>query len=219
MKKTVFIAMSIMISLVLLAGCGAKENNNAVKDDSEQTTAETPVSIVNDNNSYFFIIDGEKFSAGDKIADVSKVGYSLKSDELTEEIPANTYMIGAGGMMNSEEKAIFDLTPFNTKDSSIKASDAVIAGFELRYVSAKHDERSANFEVYGGLKLGSTEEEVKDIFGEPSSVNEIESVAGEPTSKYCTYASDDVYRSYEFVFEEGKVSGIEWKNLVFAEEN
>lgn len=125
-------------------------------------------------------------------------------------------MIGAGSMMNSENKNIFDVTPFNTKDSAIKVSEAVIGGIDISYVSAKHDEKSANFEVYGGIKLGSTEEEVKNVFGEPSLVSE--STVLDSTYKTYRYESEETYRKYIFTFnEEGKVSNIQWQNLVFNE--
>lgn len=119
-------------------------------------------------------------------------------------------MIGAGDMQNTSDETVFHLTPYNEKDSTIKVSEAVIGGFSMGEVYAKNDKRSADFEVYGGIKLGATEEEVKAIFREPSAVNEY------ATYKIFRYESSEVYRKYQFTIdEENKVSEIEWQNIVF----
>ena len=85
-------------------------------------------------------------------------------------------------------------------------------GFSLSDSAIKHkeDKKAADFEVYGGIKLGSTEEELKKAFGEPESALE-----GEPSTHYYRYTSDEIYRSYTFALQDGKVTNIEWKNLVF----
>lgn len=212
MKKIKILALSIILITVLvcLTGCGFNKDDEKEKDENSKGKTEETVNFIDNNKSYFIMIDGDKFYAGDKIEKLSNVGYNVKSSEASQDIPANKYMIGAGSMMNSEDKRIFSVTPFNTNNSPTKVSDAVIGGIDISYSSAKNDDKSANFEVYGGIKLGSTEEEVKKVFGEPTSVYE-----GSNYKSY-KYESDEVYRSYDFRFNaDGKVSDIEWKNLVF----
>lgn len=97
-------------------------------------------------------------------------------------------MVGAGDMRNSEDTEIFSVTPFDTKSSVIKLSDAVIGGLKLDDVWANRDGKSVNFEVYGGLRLGSTQKEVEKVFGKPSSTVELDTV------KSYTYSSDGAYR-------------------------
>lgn len=189
-------------TLSLVTGCGSKESTNG-------TGSSEKVNFIDSNKSYFIIIDGKKFYAGDKISALEKVGYSLRASEKYEELPANKYMIGAGHMLNSDNKNIFDVTPFNTKGSSIKVSEAVIGGIDLSYVTAKNDSKASDFEVYGGIKLGTSEAKVKEVFGEPSMVTD--SIA-----KVYRYESEETYRSYKFTFNEnGEVSNIQWQNLVF----
>lgn len=197
MKKIKLLVLSMFAVILLSTGCGAEKVESK----------EEKVNFINNNASYFVIIDGKKFIAGDKISSLSKVGYNLKTSEAALSLSANKYMIGAGNMVNSASKNIFDVTPFNTKSSSIKVADAVIGGIDIDYYYAKNDKKAANFEVYGGIKLGSTKEAVKKAFGEPSS---------EIGTNVYKYESDETYRSYKFTFDdEEKVSEIVWQNLVF----
>ena len=120
-------------------------------------------------------------------------------------------MIGAGHMKTSDNKSSFDVTPYNITDSSVKVPDSVIGGFDISDFELRYNPKLSEIEVYGGIKLGSTEEELKDAFGEPSSVTDLD------TSKTYYYESTDVYRDYKFTIKEGKVTSIEWQNLVFNE--
>lgn len=188
--------------LITIVGCGKKEDNNTQNDNNKQ------VDFINDNQSYYVSIDGKKYFAGDKIASLTEVGYHLRDREKGEEVPANKYMIGAGYMQNDKNKTVFHVTPFNIESSVIKIADAIIGGFSMGESYAKNDERSANFEVYGGIKLGADVEEVKSIFGEPSNMSET------TNSVVYRYESSEVYRNYKFTFnKENKVTDISWQNL------
>lgn len=190
--------------LITIVGCGKKEDNNTQNDNNKQ------VDFINDNQSYYVSIDGKKYFAGDKIASLTEVGFHLRDREQDEEVPANKYMIGAGYMQNDENKTVFHVTPFNIESSAIKITDAIIGGFSMGDSYAKNDKRSANFEVYGGIKLGADMEEVKFIFGEPSNTTET------TNSVVYRYESSEVYRNYKFTFnKENKVTEISWQNLVF----
>lgn len=206
MKEKFLKIMICGLCLIGITGCGKKEdsqnqNNNEVNE---------KVDFINDNKSYFVMIDGKKYSAGDQISDLAEVGYHLRDREKDEEVPANKYMIGAGYMQNDSNKTVFSVTPFNIESSAVKISDAIIGGFSLGESYAKNDERSASFEVYGGIKLGADMEEVKSVFGEPSNTSET------TNSIVYRYESSQVYRNYKFTFnKENKVTDISWQNLVF----
>lgn len=89
-------------------------------------------------------------------------------------------------------------------------TDAFLGGIRLNAYDAEKDERTASFEVYGSIKLGSTMDDVKAVFGEPSTTAESD------TYTVYRYESDETYRRYIFTFnEEGKVKTIEWMNLVY----
>lgn len=195
MKKKL---LSILVAgLCVLAGCGGG-------------TGDGGADFINNNKSYYIMIDGEKFYAGDEIANFSEVGYELEEDAKDLGLESDTYMIGTIYMENEAGESIFDITPFNDGKSTVKVSEAFIGGIRLNEYDAKDDERAAAFEVYGGIKLGSTMDEVKDVFGEPGMTSE-----GETYTVY-RYESDETYRGYIFTFnEEGKVKTIEWTNLVY----
>lgn len=204
MKNKILKIAICSLFLITIVGCGKKEDNNTQNDNNKQ------VDFINDNQSYYVSIDGKKYFAGDKIETLTEVGYHLRDREQDEEVPANKYMIGAGYMQNDENKTVFHVTPFNIESSVIKIADAIIGGFSMGDSYAKNDERSANFEVYGGIKLGADMEEVKSIFGEPSNTTET------TNSVVYRYESSEVYRNYKFTFnKENKVTEISWQNLVF----
>lgn len=198
MKKLGSLFLLVLMCLVLV-GCGKTQN-----------TENKEVSTVNDNKSYFFKVNGKKFSAGDTIKSITKTGYDLRETEKNEEVPANKYMIGAGRLVNSDSKLAFSVTPYNPTSENVKIIDSQIGGFKLDNYYVKYDENIKNIEVVGGLKLGSTLEQVEKVFGEASSVNEY--------SSYTTYKyeSDEIYRYYSFdIDKDGKVVLISWKNLVY----
>ena len=176
---------------------------------SEQKESKDPV---NDNDSYYFIYDGKKFNAGDKISSIEeKTDLVVREREKTEDVPANKYMIGAGYIQTADKKTSFYVTPYNTESSAVKVPDTSIGGFDLDEDNLKYDSKLADVEVVGGLKLGSSLDDVKKVFGETEEIYE-----GTNYDQY-TYKSKEVYRNYEFKFskDEKKVIEIKWKNLVF----
>lgn len=222
-RKILIIGLCFGLIASFVSGCGTKDNRNSSESDSNDSvksdnndsteTEEPETSFLDDNKSYFFSIDGQKFYAGDDISSLSAVGYTVPESEADEELPAGKYMIGAGHMENANGDSVFDITPYNPTDASVKVSESVIGGFSTSYVWAKDDETALNIEIYGGIKIGSTKEEVETVFGEPTSISE--SSMG---STYYIYESDEVYRSYKIQLNsEGTVEGFEWKNLVFHE--
>ncbi len=205
----------LAVSLFGFTGCGSKDENNDKKEEKNSTSTEEKKESkdpINDNDSYYFIYDGKKFKAGDKISEiVNETGLALREKEKDEEVPANKYMIGAGYIQNSDKKTVFYVTPYNTESSATKILDTHIGGFDLDESNVKYESKLADVEVAGGIKLGSTLDDVKKVFGETTEIYE-----GTNYNQY-TYKSEEIYRSYVFKFskEEGKVIGITWKNLVY----
>lgn len=218
MKKKILIIKMIAvlaIALIALTGCGTNKDDSNQKDNEENTVTTEEVKAIDNNENYFVIINGEKFNAGDKISEVSKVGLKQSSKVLDQKVSKNTYMIGAGSLYNSNNKTVCNMTPFNPTDSTITVADAVIGGLEVgdyQYDKISDEVLALNVEVCGGIKLGSSYDDVKKVFGETDDIYTADKLG---YKKY-TYKSEEVYRSYEFTIDkDGKVSKIYWKNLVF----
>lgn len=217
MKKVISILGIIAILAVSLfgfSGCGNKEKSEGKDTEKDNTVKnqEEAKEPINDNDSYFFIYDGKKFNVGDKISSIEeKTELSMSEREKTEEAPANKYVIGAGDIQNSSKKTVFSVTPYNPESSAVKIPDACIGGFNLDSSNEKNDSKLADVEVVGGLKLGSSLDDVKKVFGETENIYE-----GKLYDQY-TYKSKEIYRSYEFKFskDDKKVIGIKWQNLIF----
>jgi hypothetical protein len=211
MKKIISILSIIAIltiSLFCFTGCG---NDIEKKENSDNKVNNEDENFLDNNDSYYFIFDGKKYKAGDKISDLNQSGLLIREWEKEEIVPANTYMIGAGYIVNSENKTVFQVVPYNIESSEVKILDAHISGFKLDEYDVKNDSRLADVEIYGGIKLGSTLEELQKVFGtKPSFTHE-----GTLWTSY-DYESDEVYRDFRFrIDKEGKVIYIEWQNLVF----
>jgi len=213
MKKLVSVFSLIAILVVCslgFSGCGlniAKKNvDNAGQASNE---AEEEANFINKNDSYYFIYDGKKFNVGDAISSVESVGLKLRDAEKNESVKANTYMIGAGYIQSADSKSEFHITPYNDTADKVLIPQTKIGGFNLDGDNLKNDPKLENVQIYGGIKIGSSEEDVKKVFGEPSSIYD-----GSSWKTY-TYKSDEVYRSFEFRIKDGKVIYMGWQNLVY----
>ena len=212
-KKILDIGVFVLLVVVLfgLTGCGNKKEDNNGEDAVETNN----VNVVEDNKNYFFTVKGEKFNVGDKMADISKVGLKQSSKALSQEVSKNTYVIGGGVIYNESDDMLFSIIPYNPTENTITIADAVIGGVEVgenQYDNIPKEVLDLNIEVYGGIKLGSSYEDVKRVFGETEDVYESESLG----YKRYTYNSEQTYRYYEFTVDKnGKVSKIYWKNLVY----
>lgn len=209
----VLIVALLIVSIILIKN---KDNSN-VDDNKKDEVASEKINVIDNNDSYFVSIKGKKFKAGDKISEISKVDLKQSPDVLDEKISKNTYMIGAGSIYNANNKIVCNITPYNPTNSTITVEDAVIGGFEVgeyEYNKISDDILALEVEICGGIKLGSSYEDVKKVFGETEEQNIYKSEQLGYT-KY-TYRSEETYRSYEFTIDkEGKLSEIRWQNLVF----
>lgn len=216
-KKILSIGLIVILGVTLfgLTGCGNNKDDSNQKSDEGNSVATEKVNAIDNNDNYYVMIKGTKFNAGDKISDVSKVGLKQDSKVLDQKVSKNTYMIGAGRIYDSNNKIVCNLTPYNSTDSAITVTDAVIGGLEVgdyQYDKISDEVLALDVEVAGGIKLGSSYEDVVKVFGETDDIYEAESLG---YKKY-TYKSEETYRSYEFTIDkDGKVSRIYWQNLVF----
>ena len=221
MKKRLLTIFTVCAFVLCLTGCDLlKKTTNETKaqtPDTSDTTEDKSASkdYVNDNSSYFIIIKGTKFTVGDKLSSLSKVGLKQDSRVLNETVKKNTYLIGAGTIYNADDKRILSMTPFNPGDSDVTVKDAVFGLLEIgsyEYGKIEQEVLDLNAEFVGGIKLGSTLEDVEKVFGNTDNIYEASSLG----YKVYTYKSSQTYRSYEITIDkDGKVSKIHFQNLVF----
>lgn len=224
MKKkilSVLLVILLVASVFALTGCD-KESSTSTKNDvkteenkSSKEEKKEDVKAADDNDNYFIKIKGKKFKAGDKISSLKEVGISQDEKVLDEKVKKNTYVIGAGTLYNESKKRVLNMTPYNASDEEITVKDAVIGGLEVgeyQYDKISQEVLDLEVEVAGGIKLGSTLDDVEKVFGKTDNTYFAESLG---YTTY-TYKSSEVYRSYEFTIDkDGKVAKIHWQNLVF----
>lgn len=170
--------------------------------DADETWKSTSGSLLDDDTIYFFVMDGKKFKVGDKISDISVVGYQLANGDNNIEPKGS---VSGGMVLPGDVTRQFFAAAYNPTDATIKSSDAVIGGFKLRAMSVT-DEIAKNAEVYGGIRLGSSSEAVKEAFGEPTRVMDTTYI----------YRTEDTDRFFKFRFDENmNVDTIEWNNYTF----
>ena len=221
MKKKILslgLIIMMMVSLFTLTGCGS-ENNTDNKKEEEQKSAEETFSIDN-NDCYFVKINGTKFKAGDKISSASSVGLKQKEKNLDTTIPKNRYLL-AQSVVNSDEEEICKFVPLNATDDKITVADAVIGGFEVgtyNYNKISEETLAYDIEIFGGIKLGSSYEDMQKVFGEPDFKHEAEANEQLKMEAYTTYKYSKGYKAFEFIVDDsGKISQIEWNNYDYDE--
>lgn len=248
--KLLKISIILCAGLVILTGCGNKDEDNKTKNNKNENVAErtnssveenkvsnvakntttnttnknttndnkiiakevdkTPVDV-KDNNSYYFIVKGKKYSAGDKISSLSESGFHLNKAGSEKELQKYGYLIGGGAVLNSDNKTVFNITPFNNTNSTIKAADASIGSFSLD--KSSYEMLDGDIEIVNGITFGTSIEDVKTIFGEPTKITEATEYIG-PTYEYNVTGE---YKSFTFRSDkEGKITSIRWQNYVVS---
>lgn len=181
------------------------------KDDKKvsKTIDKTPIDLEN-SDSYYFVVKGVKYKAGDKISKLTENGFKQSKTGAEKEIPANGYLIGGGAILNSDNKTVFDVTPINITKEKIKGSEGQIGSFSIDKSEA--EKLSGDVEIFGGITIGTSIEDIESVFGTPSSKTEATEYNG-PTYTYNAKAS---YRSFTFRFDkEGKLNSLRWQNYTF----
>lgn len=181
------------------------------KDDKKisKTIDKTPIDLEN-SDSYYFVVKGVKYKAGDKISKLTDNGFKQSKTGAEKEIPSNGYLIGGGAILNSDNKTVFDVTPVNTTKEKIKGSEGQIGSFSIDKSEA--EKLSGDVEIFGGITIGTSIEDIEAVFGTPSSKTEATEYNG-PTYTYNAKAS---YRSFTFRFDkDGKLYSFRWQNYTF----
>lgn len=210
-KKIAALLMAGMMALSMVGCGGSKEPATA------QTNEDGSVSI-RDNNLYFVKIGDQTYKVGAKIADLEKAGYIMSDKRRDEELPSNRYSMDTD-MKNADGKTLFQVKALNTGTSKVKYAEAELGGFTVgSYNTSKIEAETLalNIEVYGGIKLGGTYEDIVKAFGEPEFSHKNEK--SDLLPEYMTYKYSSGYRGYEFIVDDGgKISQISWNNYNYNE--
>ena len=210
-KKIAALLMAGMMALSMVGCGGSKEPATA------QTNEDGSVSI-RDNKLYFVKIGDQTYKVGAKIADLEKAGYIMSDKRRDEELPSNRYSMDTD-MKNADGKTLFQVKALNTGTSKVKYAEAELGGFAVgSYNTSKIEAETLalNIEVYGGIKLGGTYEDIVKAFGEPEFSHKNEK--SDLLPEYTTYKYSSGYRGYEFIVDDGgKISQISWNNYNYNE--
>ena len=128
------------------------------------------------------------------------------SEELTKEntikeLYVDNFKIKLPARKEGETQNLYYKNPFNMGKFR-----------EYQYDKIPQEVLDLNVEVAGGIKLGSTLEDVEKVFGVTDNTYKADSLG----YIVYTYKSSQTYRSYEItVDKDGKVSKIHWQNLVY----
>lgn len=165
-----------------------------------------------DDSSYYFIVKGKKYMAGDKISGLSESGYHLNKAGSEKDLQKYGYLIGGGAVLDSDNKTVFNITPFNGSKETIKAADATIGSFSIDEYG--YEKLNGEVEIVNGITIGTPIEDVKTILGEPTKITEATEYNG-PTYEYSVSGE---YKSFTFRSDkEGKIKSIRWQNYVMSE--
>ena len=189
-----------------------ENNKSSDKSDADKKSKEidkTPIDLEN-NESYYFVVKGVKYKAGDKISKLIENGFKQSKTGAEKEISANGYLIGGGAILDSNGKTVFDVTPVNVTKEKIKGSEGQIGSFSID--ESDYEKLSGDVEIYGGITIGTSIEDITAVFGTPSTKVDATEYAG---PSY-TYSAKTSYRSFTFRFsKDGKVNSIRWQNYTF----
>lgn len=216
-----------------MTGCGSEEKNEITRNKTEEkvktnkviettnkvnettnkeenktsNVTDKAVSDIDDSKYYFFTVNGKNYYAGDKISNVQTSNLKVKKEESSdEELWAHGFSMKNISILNSKDDPIFSVLPYNKTDFDVNISEASIGGFKLNESDYKNS--SDKVEIYGGITIGTSKDEVEAIFGKPTSKNEIK----ESTIEY-KYKGNTENHSFSFTFKNGKVQSISWESF------
>lgn len=188
------------------------EDDEEDKKETAKPVDKTPVDIKN-NSSYYFVINGKKYNAGDKISDLSESKLHLNKTASEKELQTYGYLIGGNSVLNTDNKTVLSVTPFNGTKTKVKSADASIGGV---YISKyNYESLDGKVEITNGITIGTSIEDVKAIFGQPTKITEPYTEYYGPTYSYEVTGE---YKSFVFGFDkDGKVESIRWTCYIMEE--
>lgn len=187
------------------------EKKTEIEDNVKEKTATGKVAA--DDDAYFIEIDGKKFTNKSKLSDLEAVGYKIDSRVADQDVAAGKYliMIGGGSLKNEEKNVSFSITPYNDGKETVKFGSAKLG--QVTIEKSTFEEKNAvfeTFEFYGGIKLGSSEADLKKAFGEADSSREAKDYKDNPYTVY--EYKDKTWKKFEFTVTDGEVTKIVWTN-------
>ena len=208
MKKSIAVIVLSVLMALCLVGCGDGSGEPAAVQKNEDGSVN-----IRDNNLYYVKIDGKTYKAGAKIADIEKAGYTMSDKRRDEMLPAQRYSMD-NDMKNSDGKTVFQIKALNTGSEKVKYAEAELGGFTIGSFNTSEiaeETLALNIEVYGGLKLGGSYDDIVNALGEPDFSFDYE--GSDLLPAYKTYKYSSGYRGYEFIVDDGgKISQISWNN-------
>jgi len=200
------IAGGVTAAILLIPKGGDGENG-------DQEVAKDVAEPYKNDKAYFIKINGKTFTNQSKIKDLSDAGYKYSSRVEDQNVPAGKYMvmIGGGTVSNSDKGTSISITPYNDGKESVKFPDAKLGKITIaKSAIASAQAEYEKMEVYGGIHLGSTREDVIKAFGEPTSSRTSEDYKG---NEYESIEfQDKTWKEFVFRIEDGKVTEIVWTN-------
>lgn len=213
MKKSIAVIVLSVLMALCLVGCGDGSGEPAAVQKNEDGSVN-----IRDNNLYYVKIDGKTYKAGAKIADIEKAGFTMSDKRRDEMLPAQRYSMD-NDMKNSDGKTVFQIKALNTGSEKVKYAEAELGGFTIGSFNTSEiaeETLALNIEVYGGLKLGGSYDDIVNALGEPDFSFDHEESDLLPA--YKTYKYSSGYRGYEFIVDDGgKISQISWNNYDYNE--
>lgn len=188
---------------------GSSENGGTSENGGNNGGGETKISNPYKSDSAYFVKIGDnKYTFENKLGDLSESGYEISKYVTDKTVPAGKYMImiGGGTLTNSKKGSYMSITPYNDGGETVKFADAKLGKVNIRKSSISSvQEELASMEFYGGIHLGSTLEELKAAFGEPTDSHDY--------SSYEQYEyQDKTFKKFEFQIEDGVITEITWTN-------
>lgn len=175
-SKVTYILL-MMVCICILCSCrdkksdGKQENNivNEVANQVESDTIEKHEGKINfnDKSSYYFVINGQKYTTENLVKDIEAAGFAQDSNAAQTEIQKGSYSLSGGFFKDTTTgNTIFSVIPVNNTEAAVKCSDANIGGFHLEEYYYK--DYNGKIEINDGITIGSTVDELVAVFGDPT---------------------------------------------------
>lgn len=222
MKKIISISALIAIlvtSLLMFSGCRGEKINNSSKNEIDMNSSnENEVNSIStdngkvdikDKSSYYFVINGQKYTTENKLKDIENAGVVQDSNTAQAEIQKNTFYIGGGYFRDSATNhTVFSVIPINNTTEPTTCAEANIGGFNVENYYYK--DYAGKIEIAGGISIGSTLDELVYAYGEPTEKDMRENY--ENLGILYKYKVG-LYQYFEFEIDkkEQKVTEITWR--------
>jgi len=164
-----------------------------------------------DKNSYYFVINNQKYTTESSVKDIEEAGFSQESNAAQTEIPKGSYSVRGGFFKEKESgNTVFSIIPANSTDETIKCTEASVGGFSLEEYYYKN--YSGKIEIVEGITIGSSLDELVEAFGEPTEIDKRDNY--ENLGILYKYRAG-LFQYFEFEIDKStnKINTISWRCL------